>query len=147
MILLSALFSVGCSNNPYGDTYAIGDTRQVQNVSYGVIIKAEAVSIEGEGSAIGTVAGAAVGGILGSKVGGGSGSDIATIGGVILGGAAGDKAAKGITKRHGVNLTIKLDAGNIIAVVQEANPNMVFQVGQRVQINSVGGTTRVVPLG
>lgn len=147
MILLSSLFSLGCSNNPYGDTYAIGDTRQVQNVSYGVLIKVEAVSIEGEGSAVGTIAGAAVGGILGSKVGGGSGSDIAAIGGAVIGGAAGDKAAKGITKRHGVNLTIKLDEGKTIAVVQEANPNMLFQVGQRVQINSIGGTARVVPFG
>lgn len=146
MLLLSAYLFSGCASNPYGDTYAIDDTRQIQNVYYGVIIKTEAVNIEGEGSEVGTIAGAAVGGILGSKVGGGSGSQIAAIAGGVLGGVAGNKAAKGVTKRNGVNLTIKLDAGNTIAVVQEVNPDMLFRVGQRVQINRQGNTARVVPL-
>lgn len=146
ILLLSAFISTGCATNPYGDTYALSDTQQVQNVSYGVIIKTEPVTIEGEGSMVGTIAGAAVGGILGSKVGGGSGSQIAAIGGGVLGGVAGNKAAQSVTKRNGVNLTIKLDTGNTIAVVQEANPDMVFQVGQRVQINRQGNTARVVPL-
>ena len=74
LIVLSAFLLTGCANNPYGDTYTIGDTRQIQNVSYGIIIKTEPVNIEGEGSGVGTIAGAAVGGILGSKVGGGTGS-------------------------------------------------------------------------
>ena len=146
MLLLSACLFAGCATNPYGDTYAIGDTQQVQYVSYGVIIKTEPVNIEGEGSAVGVIAGAAVGGILGSKVGGGSGSQIATIAGGLLGGVAGDKAAKGITKRNGVNLTITLDEGNTIAIVQEVNPDMLFRVGQRVQLNRQGNTARVVPL-
>ena len=146
MLLLSACLFIGCASNPYGDTYALGDTRQIQNVSYGVIIKAEPVNIEGEGSAVGTIAGAAVGGILGSNVGGGSGSQIAAIAGGILGGVAGNKTAKNVTKRNGVNLTIKLDRGNTIAIVQEVNPDMLFRVGQRVQLNRQGNTARVVPL-
>ena len=146
LIVLSACLLTGCANNPYGDTYTLGDTRQIQNVSYGVIIKTEAVNIEGEGSGVGTFAGAAVGGILGSKVGDGTGSQIAAIAGGLLGGVAGNKAAKGVTKRNGVNLTIKLDGGNTIAVVQEVNPNMLFRIGQRVQLNRQGNTARVVPL-
>ena len=144
-LFAAGLFS-GCATNPYGDTYAISDTQQIQTVSYGVIIKTEAVSIEGEGSAVGTIAGAAVGGILGSRVGGGSGSQIATIAGGILGGIAGDQAAKGVSKRSGVNLTIKLNDGRTIAIVQEVNPNMRFRVGQRVQLNRQGNKARVVPL-
>ena len=146
LIVLSTCLFTGCANNPYGDTYAIGDTQQIQNVSYGVIIKTEPVNIEGVGSGVGTIAGAAVGGILGSKVGGGTGSQIAAIGGGLLGGVAGNKAAKGVTKRNGVNLTIRLDEGNTIAVVQEVNPNMLFRIGQRVQLNRQGNTARVVPL-
>lgn len=146
LIVLSACLLTGCANNPYGDTYAITDTQQIQNVHYGIIIKTEPVNIEGEGDAVGTIAGAAVGGILGSKVGGGSGSQIATIAGGLLGGVAGNKAAKNISKRNGVNITIKLDTGNTIAVVQEVNPDMLFRVGQRVQLNQQGNTARVIPL-
>lgn len=146
ILLFSALIFTGCASSPYGDTYSLDDTQQIQNVSYGVIIKTEPVAIEGEGSVVGTIAGAAIGGILGSKVGGGSGSQIAAIGGGVLGGVAGNKAAQSASKRNGVNLTIKLDAGNTIAIVQEVNPDMLFQVGQRVQVNQQGNTARVVPL-
>ncbi|UXI04155.1 glycine zipper 2TM domain-containing protein [Photobacterium sp. TY1-4] len=135
----------GCSSNPYGDSYGVADTRTIQQVRYGTIMKTEPVTIEGEGQVVGAVAGAAIGGILGSKIGGGSGSDIAAIGGGVLGGVAGSKAAKGVTQRQGVNLTIKMDAGDTVAIVQEANPNMMFRVGQRVRVNIDGRTARVVP--
>nr|WP_086938725.1 glycine zipper 2TM domain-containing protein [Thaumasiovibrio occultus] len=146
MLPLACFALYGCANNPYGDSYGVADTRTIQEVRYGVILQAEPVTIEGEGQAIGALAGAAIGGILGSKIGGGSGSDIAAIGGGVLGGYAGTQAAEGITRRNGVNLTIKLDdTGETIAIVQEANPNMIFQVGQRVRINIDGRTARVVP--
>lgn len=148
VILLITGIETGCVGNPYGDTYAVSDTRKVQTVYYGVVISAKPVNIEGDkgSSAVGTIAGGAVGGILGSKVGGGSGSDIAAIGGAILGGVAGNKAAQSISKRHGVNLTIKLDSGKVISVVQEVDPNMLFRVDQQVQVNQQGSTARVVPL-
>jgi len=143
-----SIVNISCTSNPYGDSYEVADTRKIQSVYYGTIVDAAPVSIEGDkgSSTVGTIAGGAVGGILGSKVGGGSGSDIAAIGGAILGGVAGNKAAQGITKRHGVNLTIKLDSGKTIAVVQEVDPNMLFRAGQRVQVNQQGGTARVVSL-
>ncbi|PSV99444.1 glycine zipper 2TM domain-containing protein [Photobacterium lipolyticum] len=147
MLLLSIFVFAGCSSNPYGDSYGVKDTRQIQRVRYGTIMKAEPVTIEGEGGGklVGAVAGAAVGGILGSKIGGGSGSDIAAIGGGVLGGVAGSKAADAATRRNGVNLTIKMDNGEVIAIVQEANPNMIFQIGQKVQVNIDGNQARVVP--
>ncbi len=146
LLLLFACLLSGCANNPYGDTYTLSDTQRIQSVSYGTIIKTDPVTIEGEGNTVGTIAGAAVGGILGSKVGDGSGAQIATIAGGILGGVTGSQAAKSITTRNGVNLTIKLDNGNTIAVVQEVNPNMLFRIGQRVQLNRQGNTARVIPL-
>lgn len=147
-LLVINTINFGCSSNPYGDSYDVADTRKVQTVYYGVVISAKPVNIEGDkgSSAVGTIAGGAVGGILGSKIGGGSGSDIAAIGGAIIGGVAGNKAAQSISKRHGVNLTIKLDSGKVISVVQEVDPNMLFRVDQQVQVNQQGSTARVVPL-
>ncbi|MBV7300819.1 glycine zipper 2TM domain-containing protein [Enterovibrio paralichthyis] len=146
MIIL-ALGLVGCSSpNPYGDAYGAADTRTIQEVYYGTVIKAEPVTIDANDSSnvIGTIAGAAIGGILGSKIGGGSGSDIAAIGGGLLGGYAGSEAAGELGKRNGVNLTIRLEDGRVISIVQEANPDMLFRVGERVQVNVDGNTARVV---
>ncbi|KII76344.1 glycine zipper 2TM domain-containing protein [Vibrio renipiscarius] len=146
--VFSFMVMSGCSSpNPYGDAYGSGDTRSIQQVYYGTVVKAEPVTIDAsdQTNVIGTIAGAAIGGILGSKVGGGSGSDIAAIGGGLLGGYAGSEAAGAAGKRNGVNLTLKLEDGQTIAIVQEANPNMIFQPGQAVQVNVDGSTARVVP--
>ncbi|GAK15030.1 LOW QUALITY PROTEIN: putative outer membrane lipoprotein Pcp [Vibrio sp. JCM 19053] len=146
LTITCALVLGGCSSpNPYGDAYGSSDTRKVQQVYYGTVEKVERNHCLYPSNAIGTIAGAAVGGILGSKVGGGSGSDIAAIGGGLLGGYAGSKAAEATAKRNGVNLTIRLEDGKIISIVQEANPNMIFQPGQAVQINVSGNDARVVP--
>ncbi|CAE6897316.1 glycine zipper 2TM domain-containing protein [Vibrio sp. B1FLJ16] len=148
LLAVSVITLGGCTSpNPYGDAYGSADTRKVQQVYYGTVVKAEPVTIDAstQANAIGTVAGAAIGGILGSGVGGGSGSDIAAIGGGLLGGYLGSKTAEETAKRNGVNLTIKLEDGKMIAIVQEANPNMIFQPGQAVQINMYGSEARVVP--
>ncbi|HEY9109702.1 MAG TPA: glycine zipper 2TM domain-containing protein [Roseateles sp.] len=51
---------------------------------------------EGEASAIGTVGGAVIGGLLGNQIGGGNGRKLATVGGAVAGGYAGRE----IEKRH-----------------------------------------------
>ncbi|MFT5806367.1 MAG: outer membrane lipoprotein SlyB [Moritella dasanensis] len=119
-LLVINTINFGCSSNPYGDSYDVADTRKVQTVYYGVVISAKPVNIEGD-----------------------KGSSAA---GTIAGGVAGNKAAQSISKRHGVNLTIKLDSGKVISVVQEVDPNMLFRVDQQVQVNQQGSTARVVPL-
>ena len=148
LIAFSVITLGGCTSpNPYGDAYGSADTRKVQQVYYGTVEKVEPVTIDAstQSNAIGTIAGAAIGGILGSKVGGGSGSDIAAIGGGLLGGYAGSKTAEATAKRNGVNLTIRMEDGKVVSIVQEANPNMIFQPGQAVQINMYGSDARVVP--
>lgn len=146
LCLVAALGVTGCAQNPYGNAYDVGEARTVQNVLTGTITKLDAVTMSGGGeNMIGTIAGGAIGAILGSKVGGGSGSDIAAIGGGLAGAALGNKAGDAVSKRNGVNIVIKLDSGRTIAVVQEVDPNMIFRVGQRVDIYQQGSTTRVVP--
>ena len=133
----------GCAQNPYGDAYNVGEARTMQTVLTGTITKLDAVTRSSDGeSTIGTLA---IGGILGSKIGGGSGSDIAAIGGALAGGALGNSAGGAVGKRQGVNIVIKLDSGRTVAVVQQVDPNMIFRVGQRVDMYQQGNTTRVVP--
>ena len=55
---------VGCAQNPYGDAYNVDEARTMQTVSTGTITKLDAVTMNSDGeSTIGTLAGAAVGGI------------------------------------------------------------------------------------
>lgn len=49
---------------------------------------------KGEGSALGVIGGAVVGGLLGHQVGGGTGKKIATVGGAVAGGYAGNEIEK-----------------------------------------------------
>lgn len=140
-----ALGAAGCSQNPYGTAYDVGEARTVQTVLTGTITKLDAVTMTGKTEGVvGTLAGGAIGAIAASKIGGGSGSDIAAIGGGVAGAALGKKAGESLGQKPGVNITIKLDSGRSIAVVQQVDPNMIFRVGQRVNIYQQGSTTRVV---
>ncbi|KAE8176768.1 glycine zipper 2TM domain-containing protein [Photobacterium carnosum] len=146
VIIASTLGLAGCAANPYGNAYNVNDARQMQQVYYGTVMRTQAVTLNGNGNGIGTLAGGAIGGILGSGVGGGTGSEIAAIGGALLGGYLGNAAGNQVTKHNGVNLTIKMDSGRTVSIVQQVNPQVIFHTGERVQVNlSDNGTSRVTP--
>lgn len=146
VIIASTLGLAGCADNPYGNAYNVNDARQMQQVYYGTVMRTQAVTLNGNGNGIGTLAGGAIGGILGSGVGGGTGSEIAAIGGALLGGYLGNAAGNQVTKHNGVNLTIKMDSGRTVSIVQQVNPQVIFHTGERVQVNlSDNGTSRVTP--
>ncbi len=65
----SALVLSGCASNLSGSSYSRADARAVQSVRMGTIESLRAVQIEGTRTPIGTLAGAAVGGIAGSGIG------------------------------------------------------------------------------
>jgi outer membrane lipoprotein SlyB len=140
VIFLAALLAA-CASSNSGDVYTRDQTRQVQTVKMGVVESVRQVKIEGTKTPIGAGAGAAVGGIAGSSVGGGKGSAIAAVVGAVAGGVAGAAAEEGITRKDGVEVTVRLDSGAIIAVVQEADE--VFAPGEKVRILEGGGVTRV----
>ncbi|HWT27941.1 MAG TPA: hypothetical protein VN084_00405, partial [Methylophilaceae bacterium] len=71
----------------------------------------------------------------------GAGQAIATVVGAIVGGIAGAAAEEGITRKDGIEITVKLDSGPLVAIVQEADE--VFQPGEKVRLIESGGTTRV----
>ena len=135
----------GCTSNLTGDSYSRDEARTVQTVRYGTIESLHPVKLEGTKTPIGTGAGAVVGGIAGSGVGGGRGSAVAAVIGALAGGMLGSAAEEGITRTQGVEITVREDDGNMRAYVQEVEPNQVFQVGQRVRIMTVNGTSRIAP--
>jgi outer membrane lipoprotein SlyB len=136
-----SLFIVACASSNSGSVYSRDEARKVQTVRTGVVESVRTVKLEGTKSPVGTVAGGAVGGIAGSSVGGGRGSAIATVIGAVAGGLLGSAAEEGFTRKDGLEITVKLDGGNMVAVVQEADDP--FKAGDRVRLVESGGTTRV----
>jgi len=134
----------GCAHSTAGSVYKRGQARQVQNVKFGTVQHVRLVRIEGTKSSVGSTGGAVIGGIAGTKVGGGRGTLIASILGAIAGGVAGAAMEEGFTRRDGLEITVKLDDGKTIAVVQALSNNEApFQAGQRVRVLSDYNETRV----
>ena len=142
MLLLSVTTGLaGCASNLSGDTYSRSEARRAQQVEYGEIISLRPVQIEGTKTPVG--AGAVVGGIGGSTLGGGKGSSIMAVIGAVAGGMAGAAVEEGVTRSQGVEITVKLDSGRIVAIVQGLSPHEKFAVGDQVRVLTSGGTSRV----
>jgi len=139
----SSLLISGCASSLKGDTYSRDDARQVQTVEFGTVQDTRFVVIEGTKSPIGGIAGAAIGGIAGSSVGGGKGAQVASVIGAVAGGLAGAAAEEQITKSQGIEVVVKMDAGEIISVVQAYEEGKPLQAGDRVRILYLNGETRV----
>lgn len=140
MLGLSVVIA-GCASSKAGDTYSRDETRQVQNVQMGTVEDARPAKIEGTQSPVGTSAGTLVGGIAGSSAGHGKGSAIGAVVGAVIGGVAGAAAEEGMTREDGVEITIKLDSGRLISVVQAGKEE--FKTGDRVRVLQSGGETRI----
>ncbi|MCE1243763.1 glycine zipper 2TM domain-containing protein [Oryzomicrobium sp.] len=137
----TVLISAGCASSRSGEVYSRDQARQEQVVRMGVVEAVKPVQIEGTKTPVGGLAGAAVGGVAGSNVGGGKGQIIGGIIGAVAGGLAGAAAEEGLTRKQGLEITVRLDNGSLIAVVQEADQQ--FAPGDRVRVLSGGGATRV----
>jgi outer membrane lipoprotein SlyB len=110
-------------------------------VRMGIVDSVRTVTIEGTQSGVGVVAGGVLGGIAGSNVGKGSGATAGAVVGAVLGGLAGQAIEEQGSKKAGLEITIRLDSGQLIAVTQEADE--AFHPGERVRILSGEGLTRV----
>lgn len=147
IIVLTAVMLVlqGCASSLSGDTYSRGEARKVQNVEYAWVDAVKPVVIEGRSdSPLGAGAGAVVGGIAGSTVGGGKGRSIATVVGAIAGGIAGQKVEESATRKQGQEVTVTLESGRTISVVQEVDSDGFFRPGERVRVLRQGSTARIV---
>ncbi len=143
-LILVATLSIlvaACASSNSGSVYSRDDARKVQTVKTGVVESVRAVKLEGTKSPVGTVAGGAVGGIAGSTIGHGRGSAIGAVIGAVAGGIAGSAIEEGVTRKDALEITVKLDGGSMIAIVQEADEE--FHPGDKVRIVENADTSRV----
>lgn len=133
----------GCAPSMSGSSYTRSQARQVQTVEEGEVVYVREVMIEGTKSGFGTLAGGALGYALGRTVGGGSGKKIAKTAGAVGGAVAGSVVEEKMTQQKGLEITVKLDSGEVIAVVQAADEQ--FNEGDIVRVlRRPNGEARVV---
>lgn len=141
-LTLCALLLSACATNQSGSNYHAGQAQHEMSVRLGVVESVRSVSLEAPKSGAGGLAGGVLGGILGSNIGGGNrGSAVGTIVGAIGGTLAGHAIEDAAGRKPGLEITVKLENGNLVAITQEADEQ--FSQGQRVRVLSDGRSTRV----
>ena len=140
-VLATTVLLAGCPASTSGSAYTREQTRTPQEVQLGVVESVREVQIEGTKTPIGPAAGAIIGGVAGSSIGKGKGSTIGAVVGAVAGGLAGGAIEEGVTRSKGLEITVKLDNGRLLAVTQNADEN--FRPGERIRILTGGGVTRV----
>lgn len=142
--LLASAGLAGCvPASMSADSYSRSEARQVHQVQHGTVLVVRTVAIEGTKSGLGGIAGGALGYVVGSVFGGGSGKQIAKVAGGIAGAAGGAAAEEGLTRQQGLELTVELEDGEVIVVVQAADET--FDPGDTVRVIRRGnGTARVI---
>lgn len=140
-IVIVALALGGCAYHGGPADYR-GYEMGEQLVRFGVIDSVREVTIHARETGVGATGGAVLGSIAGSHAGRGYHSSVAgAIAGAILGGIVGQEIERAGNERPGIEVTVLLDSGRYIAVVQEADES--FRPGDRVRVLSGRGSTRV----
>jgi len=146
MLLAGSLAMTGCAyNSSSADVYSAGQAQREQTVRMGTVESVRGVTIssnDGQPSGLGALGGGALGAVAGSAIGGGKGSIVTAIVGGLAGAVAGNAVENGVAKRSGVEITVRLDNGDLRAITQAATGE-IFQAGDRVRLLSSAGVTRV----
>jgi outer membrane lipoprotein SlyB len=133
----------GCASPGLGGgNYSRGQARGEQTVRLGTVEAVRDVTIDASNTGTGTLVGAGLGGIAGSTAGRGNRANAAgAIAGAVVGGVIGNAIEKGSNDRRGVEVTVRLEGGQMIAITQEKDEE--FRVGDRVRILAGQGASRV----
>jgi outer membrane lipoprotein SlyB len=137
--VLSLSACVSTANS--GSVYRSYQTQNEMSVRLGVVDSVREVTIDKGRSGVGTLTGAALGGIAGSGLGGGRGATASGIVGAVVGGVIGSNIESNANQRRGLEITVRLDNGDLKAITQDADEQ--FHLGERVRLLSDRRTTRV----
>ncbi|MCC8393939.1 glycine zipper 2TM domain-containing protein [Paraburkholderia sp. MMS20-SJTR3] len=145
-LIAGSLAMSGCAvNSSSPDVFTASQAQREQTVRFGTVDSVRAVRISsnnGQPSGVGALGGAALGALAGSAFGGGRGSVATGIVGGIGGAVAGNAVENSVAMRDGLEITVRLDNGDIRAITQTSTGE-IFRAGDRVRLLSSGGVTRV----
>jgi len=116
--------------------------QRMSHVYDATVLSVRPVTIDGSQSGIGAGAGAIVGGIAGSAIGGGNGAAIATVLGAVVGGVAGNAIERDSTTQNGVEIIVQMRDGQRRAVIQGVTADA-WTAGDPVIMIVTGGNARI----
>jgi len=138
----AAAVLTGCAQpQPSGSVYSSAQTMNEQTVRMAVVESVRNVTIANPETGVGTMSGAALGGIAGSGAGRGNGQAAMGVVGAVAGAIIGSHVENKANNRPGFEITVRLDNGELRSITQLADE--MFQPGERVRLLSNGYTTRV----
>lgn len=137
-LLAAGVLIGGCASNSKSDRTA-GEELEVRA---GVVEEVRQVPLpSSSGSYVGAAGGAAVGGIAGATVGSGRGSQTASVAGAVAGSVAGVALENSLNSKEGLEITVRLDTGRQLLILQPAGET--FKAGDRVRVISGSRSVRV----
>lgn len=148
--LLAFSTLTACAPKIGGNDYSIRDVGAINQVSYGTIVAARPIAVQGkrleeQGKlGAGAIIGGGAGALIGSQVGHGATPAIVGALGALAGGVAGHMIENQATSQQGMEYEIQMESGGSISITQGLEP--MLSVGQRVKvISSARERSRVVP--
>ena len=130
----------GCGPTYSPDTYASNAAQQANKVEQGVIVGVRNVGVSASGT-VGTVTGAAAGGIAGSQAAVGPISAFTSLGGALVGGIAGSTIEHATADTTAFEYIVRKPNDDLVSVTQKDKTPLAL--GQKVLV--IGGTqARVV---
>ena len=142
VLLLGGLgLLAGCGPSYSPDTYAGSAVQQANKVEQGVIVGVRRVAVQASG-ATGAAVGAAAGGITASQApGGGVGSALTTLGGTLVGGLVGTGIERATGDTTALEYIVRKPNGELISVTQKDDAPL--SLGQKVLVIA-GSQARIV---
>ena len=141
MLAAGSLALGGCAYHTGSADYRAYEAVGEQSVRFGVVETVRDVRIHAGNTGVGSAAGAFAGSIAGSYMGSGHGHALGAFAGGILGSILGFNIEQSAGQVNGLEVTVLLDSGKYIAVVQGAEEP--FRAGDRVRVESSRNATRV----
>ena len=148
LIFVFSLFSSSCQSTSSQSRYPITSNGMAKQLDGGTIVDLREVVIDGTSSGLGAYGGAIGGSVAGRAIGAEAsrtslGTAVGAAGGMIAGGVVGPKIEKALTSKRAQELTIQMDEGGTIIVVQEIREPR-FNIGDPVRVDSnLAGAARV----
>jgi outer membrane lipoprotein SlyB len=137
---LSVAFA-GCTFPSTRRTVPASQANVMQRAELGVVTSVREVNIEGQKGQIGMYGGGLLGGAAASGGKGVSGA-VVRAGGAVVGAVGGQAVEEVATRKRAQEISIRLDDGSTVTVVQESSTGL-FMDGDRVRVMNGGGQASV----
>lgn len=143
-LICAPLVWSGCSLPSSQPVVAQSQTNRMHTLEWGTIIATKEVVVAGDRTGLGGWGGAAVGSAAASPQDGryGTTERVATAAGGVAGAIAGQAVEEAVTREAAQELTIELDSGRTVMIIQET-PDGRFRQGDRVQVAHAPGSAVV----